>query len=114
MAERMKLRSVALALLVASAIAPIGARAQPSDWRSCMARCQHAIDRMNPAHALSRQALADAIGDAQQRIQQEWPVRDCVLGLQCDLGLPPHFELKGDEGKSLEQFERCLTLCGKP
>ena len=90
------------------------AHAQPSDWRSCMQRCQGAMDRMNPAHALWRQALARAMESAEQRIKQEWEVRDCVLGLQCNSGLPPHFELKGDEGKSFEQFEKCLTICGKP
>lgn len=88
--------------------------AQPSDWRTCMVRCQEAIDRMNPVHALWRQALARTMEFAEQRIEAEWEVRDCVLKLKCDSGLPPHFELEGDGGKSFEQFEMCLTICGKP
>ena len=108
------MKAVVVAVLMGAAIAPIRAHAEPSDWRVCMARCQSAIDRMNPAHVLWRQAMGRAMEAAKERIAAEWKMRDCILGLKCDLAPPPHFSLDGDEGKSLEQFEKCLMVCGKP
>lgn len=84
------------------------------EWTRCMSRCQVAYDRMDPAHAFWRQALSELLETARGRIEAEWPLRDRLLGLPSDLVLHPHFDIKGDEGKSLEQFRSCVTICGKP
>ena len=105
-----------IALAIALVLAASGtAFAAPGEWSRCMARCQAAHDRMDPAHALWRKAFSELLEGAMNQIESKWEVRDRVLGLgPSSLKLQPHFDIKGDDGKSLERFKSCVTICGKP
>jgi len=79
-----------------------------------MAKCQVAHDRMDPAYALWRKAFEELLEATEEQIESKWELRDHLLGLHPSLELKPHFKTGGDEGKSLEQFKSCVTICGKP
>lgn len=88
--------------------------ASATEWSRCMAQCQAAHDRMEPAYALWRKAFAELLEATKDQIESKWELRDHLLRLRPDLEPLPHFKVEGDEGKSLEQFKTCTTICGKP